>query len=135
MRRVLLFLCTMLIISTIVYAETVVKFVWEANTEPDLMEYRLYQSSSSGNYYTDPNKTMYDTSKMIATFSREETESGVMNVRDGSWYWILTAVDLLGNESEPSNELNSIFDTSAPASPGGFQIQIEGTLTIRINNQ
>ena len=122
-----------LFIAMFAFAETNVIFSWLPNPESDLFEYRLYQSDSSNNYFSDINKTIYDQSKIIAKIPKENTKTEILTIPDGNWFWVLTAVDNSGNESLPSNEISKTFDTTSPINPKEFKLKIEGVLTIRLN--
>lgn len=114
---VVVILCLILCASAVCYATQTILlgFSWDANTEPDLAGYRLYSSQASGSYTfgdansyisIDPNSTAY----LLGPSPAIET------------YFVLTAIDTAGNESEPSNEVK--FDPVAPSPPGNFKIEI-----------
>ena len=104
---VLMFLCT----SFAMAAE--VTFTWDANTEPDLAGYNLYQSDVSGGY-------VFGGGNEIATIPAG-TETYIEYISEGGWYWVLTAFDTNGNESGSSNEVSLYIDETAPSPPGGLQ--------------
>ena len=90
-----------------------VTFTWDANTESDLAGYNLYQSNVSGEY-------IFGGGNAIATIPAG-TETYIENVSEGGWYWVVTAFDVNGNESGPSNECSKYIDETAPLPPGGLQ--------------
>ena len=94
-------------LSGTVWAASNVTFVWDANTEPDLAGYRLYQSATPG-VYEDP---------AIKQIPGTDTETTVQ-VEDGLYFFVLTAYDQSDNESGPSNEVSVNEDTTPPLSPG-----------------
>lgn len=120
MIRKILLLFLLLVLAAPAAADTQVTFTWDPNTEPDLAGYRLYQSRISEDYdFTSP----------IAEIPAG-TQTAVATCADGTFYWVLTAFDTVGNESLPSNEVMATLDSTAPAGPTGFTIQ--ATVIIRI---
>lgn len=114
MKKIISLLIFMLILSSIVYAATInVKFVWDRNTESDLVGYRMYQSDVSGDYSTsipidipgDPNSY---TTQIDATSDQ---------------YFVITAYDTSENESEHSNQVILHVDTNAPEPVQGYYIK------------
>ncbi len=88
-------------------------FTWDANTEADLAGYRLYQSNVSGQYTIGLD--------WIAEIPAG-TETLIYDMTpDGTYYFVLTAFDVNGNESGYSNEVSTVIDETAPAPPGGLQ--------------
>lgn len=85
-----------------------VKFIWDASLDSDLAGYRLYQSTVSGEY---------DKSKVVAVIPANLTTTTLENVQDGKYFWVATAFDTSGNESEYSNEVTATLDTTAPKAP------------------
>ena len=86
---------------------------WAANTEPDLAGYNLYRAMQSGGPYTKINTSL------ITTNSYTDT-----NTTDGTtYYYVVTAVDHVGNESGYSPESDGCsVDMTPPtvsASPAG----------------
>lgn len=76
---------------------------WQANTEPDLQEYRVYTGTASRTYGT-PTPVGKATSYTV-----DNLEEGV------TYYFAVTAVDTSGNESGFSQEVyKTIPDTHAP---------------------
>lgn len=73
-------------------ANTAVTFQWTANTEADLAGYRLYRSDSTG----------WDR-KPIGTYTANTAAVDIDRSGWGAapWYFVLSAVDTDGNESEP----------------------------------
>jgi len=73
---------------------------WDANTDPDLASYRVYESTTPGVY-----------GNAIATVPAGASTYTVTGLTMGSTYYFrITAVDSTGNESLPSNEVSkSVF--------------------------
>lgn len=91
-------------------AMTTVTIGWDANTEPDLAGYKLYQSNSQNGTYT-----------MVQTLGLVTTTS-VPGLIDGVWCWKLTALDTLGQESPFSTAACFQADTIPPAAPKALRI-------------
>lgn len=95
-----------------------ITFAWDANSETDLAGYRLYSSYQQGQY----TKGNYIQQVGLATTCQEEIEIDIGEV----FYFVLTAFDTEGNESEFSNEVSFFLQDGspgiAPAAPT-FRIQ------------
>ena len=89
---------------------------WDANTEPDLAGYRLYQATASGAYTFGPGNEALDIPA--------GTMTGTINALDGTFYWVVTAYDTEGLESIPSNEVTAHLDATGPEAPTGLTITI-----------
>ncbi|MEN8126944.1 MAG: putative Ig domain-containing protein, partial [Planctomycetota bacterium] len=76
---------------------------WADNTEPDLMHYDVYRSTTSGSGY-------------VSIISGQTTSDYVDNgVTNGiTYYYVVTATDTSSNESGNSNE-----DSATPVAPNG----------------
>lgn len=75
---------------------------WDTNQEPDLAGYRLYASTSPG-VYAAP----------IASLPKDVTTQQVTGLQlDTRYYFVVTAFDTSGNESEASNEVSGVVGTS-----------------------
>jgi hypothetical protein len=102
---------------------------WPANTEPDLAGYHLYRSTQSGGPYTRLNSALVTTT----SFSDAQTSNG------GTYYYAVSAVDHVGNESGHSPESDGCrVDTTAPtiwASPTGGYFYETQTVTLRSSEQ
>lgn len=110
-------LLILLLWPTLAFAGTSnVTFEWDANSEPDLAGYRLYQSTTPGVYSYGQGNEVADISAgtMVTT----------INSTDGTFYWVLTAYDNEGLESGPSNEVTAFLDATGPDAPSGFTITI-----------
>ncbi len=79
---------------TVVAGVKRVFLTWNENKEPDLAGYYVYRSTRSGKDY----KRLTDKIIDRTTFSDTKV------VSDVTYYYIVTAVDQAGNESEPSAE-------------------------------
>lgn len=93
------------------YSESI-KLVWDANSETDLAGYRVYSSTISGGPYT----MIQDVGNVI------ELTLNMNGVSEGIIYYVCTAYDQRGNESEYSNQAEYIVDHTAPAKPTGCTV-------------
>ena len=100
--------------TTPVWAAAPTNFVWDRNVEIDMLEYRVYTCSSSATCV--PNVSIgtlpqppVGTSPTFAIPANSQGRAAV------------TAVDLVGNESGPSNMVS--FDKQAPAGPLNLRTQ------------
>ena len=89
--------------------------LWDLNTEPDMLEYRLY--TCIDDMFAAPGCKV-----PVATIPHPTNTYTVEEV--GIGYSLLTAVDTDGDESGPSNMINNV-----PPAPV-INFRIEGTLTI-----
>lgn len=104
------FIFLTVLFNSTVWAGADITFMWEKNLESDLAGYRLYQSDVSRQYVFGE--------EHAAAIIFAGTETVILSdVQDGQWYWILTAFDLAGNESDKSNEVEHLVDTIAPDAP------------------
>ncbi len=111
-----------------------VTFAWDANSEPDLAGYRLYQFDYSTVVLDTNNDGVVSyaelraapgflVSSMIANIP-VGTETVTRQIADGTWYWVLVAYDTNSNVSAASNEVTETIepppDTIPPAAPTGL---------------
>ena len=109
MKKMLLTCVMLLAVGAVAWGATLT-VMWDANTETDLAGYRLYQSDTAGQY-------TFGAEHAIATVPAGTETATVADVADGTWFWVLTAHDTSGNESEPSNEVTKTIDSTAPGAP------------------
>lgn len=107
-------LTLVLIFSTICSAMAVddsVKLEWSPNSEADLAGYKLHYGESSGEY----SKTIDvgNVTSFSMPYSKFEDER--------TYYFVATAYDLSGNESDYSEEVSKRISAS-PDPPKGFTI-------------
>ena len=79
---------------------------WDANSEPDLAGYILYQGTTAGSY-----DTPIDVDKNVTSYTVSDLEPGITH------YFAITAHDTGGNESEPSNEVSIYVDALPDDTP------------------
>ena len=90
---------------------------WTPNNEGDLIGYRLYRSTQSGQYTygtTSPN--------FVDEIPCGPNDSSCanyidLNLSEGTYYWVLTAIDSEGYESGPSNEVTKTIDPPYVGTP------------------
>ena len=111
----LIFLIIMLS-TTVSMAATNVSFRWQPNVEPDLAGYRVWRSATSGGPYTMIGEIPCGPSDSTCA---EFTEMGVP---DGTYFWVATAHDTEGFQSDYSNEATDTLDSTAPAPPQNLTI-------------
>lgn len=87
---------------------------WANNTEPDLDGYNVYRSTTSGGAYAKINSALLSGSSY--------TDTGVAN--GTTYYYVVTAVDLAGNESAYSGQAsaNPTGGSSGPVAPTTISI-------------
>lgn len=100
---IILALC-LLVCSTVSAADITLQ--WDPNTEDDLGGYRVYKSNESDGY-------TYGIGNEADSISAG-TETSTITVEDGNWFFVVTAWDGDGNESERSNEVTLTIDTMSP---------------------
>jgi len=86
------------------HGNTVVFLDWDDNIEADFDGYSVYRSTTTGGPYSLVNGTVVNVSQF--------TDSGLTN--DVTYYYVVTASDLLANESTESSEINEtpVFSAS-----------------------
>lgn len=87
--------------------EQVHRLHWDANTEPDLVGYRVYAGRATGNYL-ELNSPIEVGNVTSYSFLADDP---------GQWFFTVTAYDTSNNESEPGTELVTTF------TPGRFTSQ------------
>ena len=106
-----LFLTLAIVLCPVLTFAATIEFGWNANTEQDLAGYRLYQATTSG---------AYTKGTFVAEIPKPAVAYSLAAVPDGTYFWVLTAFDETGNESDWSNEVTLRVDETAPAPPSGF---------------
>jgi len=82
---------------------------WQPNTEPDLAKYRVYWSTTAGTYGTHKAEVPKGTTTQVANGLTEGK----------TYYFVVTAVDVSGNESGFSSRVSKTIPggTGAPPAP------------------
>ena len=115
MKKILeiLVICTVVLVGAVAVQAADVTLTWDANTEPDLAGYRIYQADRAGN----------------VTGAWAEIDTSVTNtyIVTGidlaqNYAWLVTAYDTQSNESFVSNMVE-LYDRTAPGAPVNVQRQ------------
>jgi len=85
----------------------------------DLAGYKVYMGNQSGQY----TQTFPINSACSATGGCSESYK-ITNLSDGTYCFVVTALDASGNESAYSNEVCTTIDTTAPGAPSNLHIQV-----------
>ena len=85
---------------------------WDANSEPDIQEYRFYLGNSSRNY--GPPVTVGN-----------QTSHTASNLTPGTYFFAVTAVNLAGLESGFSNEVSATVNSST-----GCDVNSDGSINV-----
>ena len=103
--------------------DKLVSLAWEANREDDVVGYNVYYTKTSGRNY-------------VRTNEKPEPRQTSLKVRlknDVQYFFVVTAVNAAGKESEFSSEVNVV--PSAPKKPGkpsGLRSRVSGR-TVELN--
>jgi hypothetical protein len=90
-----------------------VKLAWEANLEPDLVGYKLYYGTASHNYTS--------TNLVGTNFVGNEVTTTVSNLIAGTTYFfVVTAYNTAGLESDPSSEVTTNFPPLTSGTTGAI---------------
>ena len=106
-----------------------VSLQWPANSESDLAGYNVYRSTQSGGPYAKISAGLITTTSAVDTQTTDGT----------TYYYVVTAVDQVGNESGYSPESEGCrVDTSAPtiwASPSGGYFSAAQAVQLRASEE
>lgn len=122
MKTLIFVLCFLLSASTAIAQQTL-NFAWDlptanSNGTPltDLDVCRLYVSDTSGAYNFGPGNEILEVPASTNAPTGTVTDTGSVFREDGTYYFVLTAVDVNGNESGPSDEVAATVSV-APGAP------------------
>lgn len=100
-----------------------VELDWDDNAEPDLQDYNIYRSTTSGSSYI-----LID-SVSGAPPASDYIDTTVTN--EDTYYYVVTAVDAALNESDASDEVSAMpQDTTAPAAPTGLLCTVSASVSL-----
>ena len=139
----MLFIVLMLAPLYVIAGEAVLS--WDApttNTDntciTDQGGYNVYHSSASGVYDTE----LLDVPAFCVD-TGDDSGTGCGNVfrcnytvttlSDGMRYFVVTSVDLAGNNSDPSSEVSKLIDGTSHNSPTNVTVDINVNVTVTIN--
>jgi hypothetical protein len=95
---------------------------WDANTESDLAGYKLYYGAVSRGEAVSPFSPAFTYDRIIDVGN--VTTYTLTNIDEGYRLFVsATAYDTSNNESNFSNEINWVVDTTAPGIPKNIIIQ------------
>jgi fibronectin type 3 domain-containing protein len=77
-------------------ASSSITLTWNANTEKDLAGYKVYRATSSGAYGAP-----------IAAIPGNTTSYTATGLPKATYFFVITAYDIAGNESAYSNEVST----------------------------
>jgi len=121
MNKLFIILLTLIFVP-IAMAGTNVSFNWDANHVNDgVVTYNIYRSATSGSY-ADPPVVSIGTGLAPAVCPGGTCATTENNVPDGTWFWVVTAKDINGFESDYSDEVTDILDSVAPSPPQNLTI-------------
>jgi hypothetical protein len=99
--RLLITCCLSMTLAATTYAAGI-NLVWDANTESNLAGYNVYRSTQSGTF-TSP---ALNGTQLVATTSYTDSTA-----QSGTYYYVVKAVNSLGQESGPSNQIQATATT------------------------
>ena len=105
--------------------EQFVRLTWEAIEEPDLNGFNVYSSRDPEGQFNKINNTL---------LSKDSRVFDTPNLPVGGHYFIVSAVDLAGNETTSGMMFGEIRDVEPPAAPTGLECKAEsGKITLSWN--
>ncbi len=102
MLKKILITAGLLLLPSMLFADTQVTALWDANSESDVAGYKLYDNGV----------------EVASTLAG--TETVVFTSSDGVHEFTVTCYDTFNNESIPSSPISRVYDTAAPSQPSGF---------------
>ncbi|RLA02578.1 MAG: hypothetical protein DRQ42_00110 [Gammaproteobacteria bacterium] len=99
--RTLFIILLVNIVPSLLFADNI-NFIWDPNVEPDLAGYRLYRSTQSGQGYVMILEIPCGPNDITCS---ECTDAGVPA---GEYFWVATAFDTEGFESDYSVEQTTV---------------------------
>ena len=123
MKKVLLAVIMVLfMVGTALSADIALKFAWNHEDPPDVAEWVLYSSETQGGPYVEmgPIPNTPPNYVFVADWTFQVTAN-----TDKTYYFVATAKDADGNESEYSNEVSKEIDVQAPGAPITLTVTIE----------
>jgi hypothetical protein len=116
MKRIILLTISILLLSSLVFGASIpLKATWDSNTETDVAGYNLYRTDGGR---IKLNATLMPHPPVLPyLFSITVPDNS-----QGTATFVMTAVDMVGNESLDSVTVSFPFDLLRPLAPGGFKI-------------
>ena len=105
MKKLIIVLFFVLVGSTPAFTEKTITFIWDANTDPNLMGYRIYQSRVKGQY-TFGKYSQNLLEEIYCLPSDQTCCTFTIGKNSGrARYYVSTAIGIDGFESGPSDEV------------------------------
>jgi len=120
----LLVTCFVCLAAPVAFAQSNVTIAWTAREELDLAGYEVFQRLQDG---------VYDYDAPAATIQVGTETATLLEVPDGTYFWMLRAFDQAGNRGIDSAEVTASLDTVAPGQVQGVQITNIIKIEIQIN--
>jgi hypothetical protein len=102
----------LLLLGGIAFADNPIGLRWDANTEEDLGGYFIYEAEVEDGFVLGERWLSVPTNDYV--FEDDHPS--------GTFFWCVTAVDLVGNESGFSNVVTATIDHDPPAPPVGCEV-------------
>jgi len=110
-KLVLSFILSLLLVVPVFGADVTLQ--WDANSEPDLAGYKIYQADRNGN-------VTGAWAEIDTSVTNTYTVTGIDLAQN--YAWLVTAIDTQDNESFVSNMVE-LYDRTSPGPPANLEIQ------------
>jgi len=137
MKKIIIFVCLMLLMASVTFAEPVrtttwLTFKWDAVTENsdgkpciDLAGYAIYKSRTNDEAAWD---NLIGIDKACQIVAQEETTISFWCHEEGTWFFMIRAYDTTKNFSEKSDIVEVFVDITAPGCVTGAEVVTPGDL-------
>lgn len=116
MKRIILLAIGIVLMASVSWGANLnLKASWTPNTEVDMAGYNLYRTDGTRIKINTPLITHPPTLPYLFTITVPDNSQGTAT-------FVLTAVDISGNESEDSNTVPFVYDVLKPVKPVGFGV-------------
>ena len=123
--RMLLLVLFALLFAGVAHAADIT-LAWDANTESNLAGYKMYYSTTrAGGPYDGteiPGMPSPIDIPLTALSDPANPQVSATGLPEGTYYFVVTAYDTVGNESGYSNEVGAQIDWTAPVPPGALRV-------------
>ena len=124
MKRLLLTLLFIVLLSSTVFAGQDVKFAWDPYTADPIVGFKLYMASAPGVAITPSNLVATITGQAAVNYTQ-------INAPVGQKYWVLTAYTVT-MESGPSNEVSYMVKLKPPSGLGSSVVLTFGSVSVTV---
>ena len=124
MKRLLLTLLFIVLLSSTVFAGQDVKFAWDPYTTDPVVGFKLYMASAPGVALTPLNLVATITGQAAVNYTQ-------INAPVGQKYWVLTAYTAT-MESGPSNEVSYMVKLKPPSGLGSSVVLTFGSVSVTV---